>query len=108
MQGKRWIIDGNFTKSIGHRMTQADTIIFLDFPKHIILWRYFKRYFQHFNKVRFDVGGNNKQNMKWKHLKFVLLYPASEVYALLKEYGLGKNIIILHRPKGVNQFLHNI
>ncbi len=105
---KRWIIDGNFTQSMDIRMSQAEVIIFLDFPKLIILWRYFYRYFKNYNKIRTDVGGNNKQNIKWKHLKFVLFYPIDEVYALIKQYAKNKRVIVLRNPPEVNKFLDQL
>ncbi|MBX9906279.1 AAA family ATPase [Patescibacteria group bacterium] len=104
MAEKRWIIDGNFTKSIENRVINSDTVIFLDFSKTIILWRIFKRYIQYFGKVRPDVGGNNKEKIEWKNIKFILKYPAKDIHDVLARYT-DKDIFILHNPKEVADFL---
>lgn len=36
----KWIIDGNYGKSIDIRLKKADTVIFLDYPTYISLFRF--------------------------------------------------------------------
>ena len=107
MEKDQWIIDGNFTKSMEHRMSKADTIIFLDYPKRIVLWRFLKRYFKFFNKVRPEMGGNNKEVLQWSFIKFILKYPTGKVYEKIERHSKGKNVVVLHNPKETAQFLKN-
>ena len=107
MSGPRWILDGNFTKSIDNRLAQADTVVFLDFPKRIILWRVFRRYLKDWGKVRPDMGGDN-EGIQWSFVKFILNYPTHEVYAVLKQQAGDKKVHVLHNPKEASNFLNRV
>ncbi len=102
-----WILDGNFTKSIDNRIVNADTVIFLDFPKALSLFRYVKRYINHFGTVRNDMGGGNTDTLQWKFIKFVLTFPKEEIYSMIKEYSGERKVYILKNQKEVDIFLNN-
>lgn len=110
MSESKWILDGNFTKSIDNRLVNADTVIFFDFHKSILVWRILKRFFVNLGSVRHDMGGENKESLVslFKLLKFVVGYPAKEVHAMLRPLPSDKKIIILHNSEEVAQFLENI
>lgn len=42
---KEWIIDGNYGGTMNVRLREADTIIYLDYPTYISLYRAIKRTF---------------------------------------------------------------
>src|SRR5688572_22342824 len=42
----RWVMDGNYGGTMDMRLAAADTVIFLDMPRVVCLWRVVKRYFQ--------------------------------------------------------------
>jgi len=110
MKEEKWILDGNFTKTIENRLTVADTIILFDFSKNIIIFRYFKRLITNFGKVRPDMGGNNRTFFNWKSFKFILNFPIKEIHSLLGKFkdSKDKKIIIFHNPKEVDEFLSKI
>src|SRR6185503_15715699 len=45
--GDNWIIDGNYGRTLSRRVAAADTIIFLDLPRLVCLWRLVRRRFQY-------------------------------------------------------------
>ncbi len=106
--GDRWIIDGNYSRTIENRMLYADTIIFFDFPSYVIYWRVFKRYIKNFGKQRKDMGGNNKESLKWDFIKFIYNFHSRsrEIYALLEKYKMKKQIVF-KSPRDVLLFLAN-
>lgn len=38
-----WLIEGNYGSTLGPRLERADTVIYLDFPIRLCLWRLIKR-----------------------------------------------------------------
>lgn len=53
-----WIIDGNFDRTLAHRLTFCDTVFWFDMPTITCLWGATKRVFESFGKSRDDMGGN--------------------------------------------------
>lgn len=41
--GERWLIEGNYGSTLAPRLERADTVIYLDFPIRLCLWRLTKR-----------------------------------------------------------------
>jgi len=56
LKGDEWIMDGNFGGTRELRMQAADTIIMLDFPRRVCMYRVVKRAFQFHGKKRPDMG----------------------------------------------------
>lgn len=104
----KWIIDGNFTKSIPRRLQEADTAIFFDIPKFICIWRLIKRYFKYYGKTRPDMGGNNKDKLGIKFLRFVLTYPTHQVRNILTAGQSRTRIITIKNNSDLKNFLQLI
>ncbi|MFN8374008.1 MAG: AAA family ATPase [Anaerolineae bacterium] len=43
LSGETWIVDGNYSKARHVVWTRADTLIWLDYPLRVSLWRLFRR-----------------------------------------------------------------
>lgn len=67
-----WIIEGNYTGTIDIREPHADTIIYLELPLHVCLYRVLKRRVQYHGKTRDDVGEGCKEKIDWAFLKFIV------------------------------------
>lgn len=108
MKEARWIIEGNYSKSIDNRIPNADTIIVFDFPKALNIWRTFKRFIKHFGSVRPEMGGENKEALQWKHLKYIVTFRRKEYLANVRRLAGTKRIIVLRTPKEVSRFLASV
>jgi adenylate kinase family enzyme len=53
--GERWLIEGNYGSMLGPRLERADTVIYLDFPVRLCLWRLTKRIITHRGRARPDM-----------------------------------------------------
>ncbi len=50
-----WLIEGNYGSTLAPRLDRADTVIYLDFPIRLCLWRLSRRIFRHRGQSRPDM-----------------------------------------------------
>jgi adenylate kinase family enzyme len=98
-----WIIDGNYRSSIDVRLTKADTIIFLDYPKWRCLWRAFKRVLN--RKQPFDKTEGVKAKIDWQLVKFIITYPQHEMRARIENYQEGRKVFVARNDRGIAEIL---
>lgn len=94
-----WIIDGNYQSTLEIRLERATTIIYIDLPKWICLYRAFKRISKTVDK---SVG--NRDRIDLKLIKFIWRYPREYNLKLLEKYK-SKNIYILKSAEDIQAFL---
>lgn len=106
----RWIIDGNFSRTISTRLEHCDTVIYLDFPRLVCLWGVLKRWIISYGKSRPDMGGHCPEKVDFKFLKSVWQFNRTQrnkTYSRLRAQHNAK-IIILHSRRQVKEFLRSI
>ncbi len=59
----RWIIDGNYGKTLGLRLARAQVVLFLDLPSALCLVRVVLRGVAQFGQVRSDMGEGCKEQL---------------------------------------------
>ena len=69
----KWIIDGNYTKTLKERFERADLIIWLDYSTFALLKGIFKRFLQTRNKEREEIPGC-KERLNFDFIKYVVTY----------------------------------
>ncbi len=70
----RWILDGNFTRTLPLRLRYCDTVIYLDFSGMQCVYGVIQRLFKNYGKSRPDMGGDCPERFdreKWTFLKAV-------------------------------------
>ncbi len=98
-----WIIDGNYRSSLDIRLKRADTIILLDFPKWLGLWRSFKRVFN--RQQPFDKTLGVKEKIDMEHVCFVLKYDTNELRTLVQSYSPSKKVYIARNDRDKESIL---
>ena len=56
MEKPRWIIDGNYNRTIQQRIARCDTVIYLDFSRFACLWSWIGRVLKNWGTTRQDMG----------------------------------------------------
>lgn len=79
-----WIIDGNFQRTLPHRLKYADTVIVFDFPRIKCIWGAFSRAVKNLGKSRSDMGGNCPERIDFKFYKTI--WTKKTVLKPLKRY----------------------
>lgn len=106
----QWIIDGNYKSTFDIRLPQSDTIVFLDYPTSLSIWRAIKRRVQFHGKVRTDMPSTWKERLGWEFFVFILKFNhqiAPQIRQLLQTYS-DKNVIILKNPRSAEAYLDRI
>ncbi len=108
-QGKPWIIEGNYPKSLNPCLDVADTIIFLDFPPLLCLRRVIKRYYKDFGLRRRDLPMDCTDRLTLQFIINVLLFKFTNRRSIMQELDIYKDkhkeIIILRSSKDVDDFV---
>lgn len=108
---EEWIIDGNYGGTMEIRLNAADTIIFLDIPRTICVFRAFKRMLQYRNTTRPDMGEGCEERLSFKFIKWIWEYPNTKrpkILEILEQLSKDKEVIILKSPKDVQHFLEKV
>jgi len=111
VQQKEWIIDGNYNGTMDIRLHAADTIIFLDMPRTICIYRAFKRVLQYRNKTRPDMGEGCAERFSYEFFKWIWDYPKTKkpkILAKLEQLSKEKEVIILKSSKEVESFIEKV
>lgn len=69
-----WIIDGSYSSTFPERLARADTLIFLDFPIWLCLWRVVMRTLKHYGRTRPDLPEGCHERFDWDFLKWIAGY----------------------------------
>lgn len=109
LEKPRWIIDGNFNRTLPLRIEKCDTIIYLDFRRFPCLWGVIKRNLTNRGKVRPDMGEGCPEKIDLEFLIWIWNYNRNKRennYRLLNQATHAKTIVLKNR-RAVKQFLRN-
>ena len=106
--GDSWILDGNFSGTLALRVERCDTIIFLDMPRLLCLWRITKRRLSYRNRSRPDMAEGCAEKLDQEFISWVWNYSRRsrpKVVKLLNENSETKRVVWLRSNAGVERFL---
>lgn len=109
VRNDRWIIEGNYTSTIGIREPNADTIIYLELPIRVCLYRVLKRRIQYHGKTREDIGEGCPEKIDWAFIKFILTTYKPRLKKMRKRLqryaNEGKTVHYLRSSNEIDGFL---
>jgi adenylate kinase family enzyme len=101
-----WIMDGNYGRTLSTRLADCDTIVFLDVPRLLCLWRLFKRRFG--GDGRPDRPPGCEERLTWGFVRWVWEYRARRRPEILRQFAAlqsTKQVIVLKNGREVERFL---
>lgn len=111
-EDEKWIIDGNYNKTLKERFNKADLIIWLDYSTFMQLKGILKRYFKTRNNERPEIPGC-KERLDFTFIKYVATYNKKKRHIIvdnLKDIPKDK-VLIFKKQKDLNrwlkEFIHN-
>jgi adenylate kinase family enzyme len=110
LRGDRWIMDGNFGRTMGVRMAAADTVVFLDFPRRICLTRVLLRALKYRGRARPDLGPDCPEHLPDREfLGFIWTYKRKSRLKAIRVVddarAAGKTVVVLRHPREVARYL---
>ncbi|MFC4410866.1 topology modulation protein [Chungangia koreensis] len=109
---ERWVIDGNYSNSYDVRERHADTVIYLELPLRICLYRVFKRYWMNRGTTRPDLGEGCTEKLDVQFLKFIITTykrRKNQMADRLRRYEEeGKTVIVLKSKEEIASFLEKV
>ena len=106
----KWIIDGNYNRTMPERLQYCDTVIYLDFSRMACLYGIFKRLLTNIGKTRPDMGAGCKEKVDWEFVKWVWNFNKNkrERYYRMLQDAKGVETIVLKNRRMVKRFLKEL
>ena len=101
----RWIIDGNYKRTIELRLQHCDTVFLFDLPTEICL----QGATQRIGKGRYDLPWIETE-LDPEFRQFIEAFPQDTlpyIYELLDKYKQGKEIIIFRSREEADEYIKN-
>lgn len=108
LEKEKWILDGNYIRTLERRMAYADTVVWLEFPRLLCCYRAFKRYFSFKGKMN---PQGNPDRFDWDFLTFIWKFNANNRQQLLqakKDFQTKGTFYHLRNNREVDQFKKSV
>ena len=106
----RWILDGNFNRTIPERLEKCDTVIYLDLPRYVCLLSWIKRVITNWGTARPDMAEGCAEWFDPEMAGWILRFNKDNrqrYYQLLNETE-GIETIVLRNRRAVRKFLNSL
>ena len=110
LKKEKWIMDGNFNRTLPERIRYCDTIIYLDFSRIACLMGVLKRIITTYGTVRPDMGEGCPERIDLDFLKWVWNFNKNKRESYYKMLNEVENVetIVLKNRRAVKLFLKSL
>jgi len=108
LEGDRWVMDGNYGRTLEQRLRACDTVVFLDLPRLVCAWRVLARAVRYRGRSRPDMAPGCPERMTWDFLRWVWAYPRRSRPGVLRRLAAldgGQTVIVLRSGAQVERFV---
>lgn len=110
LEKPRWILDGNFNRTIEMRLAACDAVIYLDMNRFVCLKNWLGRVVKNWGRARADMGEGCAEWIDPEFVKWIWNFNRgnrARYYALLENQE-GKQVVILKSRRQVRKFLDSL
>ncbi len=111
MSGDGWILDGNYSGTLDLRLARADTILFLDFPPYVCVWRAVKRYIEYRGATRPDMAPGCEERLTLSFLYWIWTFRRRRVAAMtqmIDEQSRDAAVVVLRSQKQIDRYVNTL
>ncbi|QRN96837.1 DNA topology modulation protein [Archangium violaceum] len=105
---ERWVMDGNYGGTLEQRLAACDTVVFLDLPRTVCLWRVIMRRVRFHRRARPDMSEGCPERLTWEFVRWIWTYPAERrprILQRLSKLEAGQRVFVLRSSSEVEKFL---
>ena len=105
-----WVMDGNYSATREMRIRACDTVIFLDIPRRVCMYRILKRTLIYHGHSRPDMPAGCNERFDLEFALWEWNYPTRSKKKILGALGQfpDKNIVVLGSSKDADHFLDSL
>lgn len=109
---ERWVIDGNYTRTLQVRIDRADLIIYIEISRTLAVYRVVRRSIAHWGRTRPDMGDDCPDHIDPAFLAFVWNYPnrrGAEYPQMLEEArSVVTRVVVLRAGREVTRYVEKL
>ncbi len=104
----KWIMDGNYSRTLPMRLELCDSVIFLDLSRYICILGVLRRVFKYYGKCRPDMGKNCPERLDFSFLRYVWNFKRTQRPKIIKCLEKATvPVVTLKNRAEIKAFLHN-
>lgn len=110
LEKPRWILDGNYNRTLDMRLEKCDTVIYLDYNRFVCIFGWIKRVISNWGKAREDMASGCNEWLDPEFLRWIWNFNKTNrkrYHAMLAEQS-GKTIYIFKNRRQLNDFMKSI
>ena len=110
LEKPRWIMDGNFNRTIELRLDACDTVIYLDYPRFVCLKSWLGRVIRNWGRARPDMAAGCAERFDLEFAKWIWNFNKTKrpIYHELLRQTESKNVVILKSRRQARRFLDSL
>lgn len=109
--GDRWILDGNYGRTLERRLAACDTVVLLETPRIVCLARVVLRRIRFRRRSRPDMTPGCPERLTWVFIRWIWDYPARRKPRILERLAAlrpDQRAIVLRSPREAEAFLRSL
>ncbi|MFA5006532.1 MAG: isopentenyl transferase family protein [Candidatus Izemoplasmatales bacterium] len=107
---ERWIIDGNYNRTMETRLARADTVVWLDFPRVVALWGVLRRNRAWNGRTRPDMGDGCPEKIDAEFLRWIWGFNRNNRarYRTLFQPTPTRRLVVLRNRRELKKWLDGL
>lgn len=104
IKADRWIIDGNYGRTIPLRLKYADAVVYMDYSRITCIFGALKRVIMNYGRTREDMGSNCPERFDMEFMKYVWTFNKinrERYYQILSERNNIEVFVVRNRREGI-------
>ena len=104
--GEEWVIDGNYLRTLPRRLERCDTVVLLDYPRRLCLFRALRRILTWRGRTRPDMAADCPERLDGEFVRWIWEFHRTQrpqVLELLDGWTGEKHVF--RSPKDCTRFL---